>query len=177
MSDAEHYFGKPLGRENQISILSAPRDDDDDEDSDDSTVFADDGADSGTSRNKSDANITDQNKMLANATKRRTLILTAVVAFLGAASAGMFIAFGMTAAGNEEQQRFHHLAEELALQVEAAWGDYETASRWLHQACAFQNITRQEFRDLYQYMTVSLDVQVGDDMMWRTKIRSRMFAQ
>ncbi len=98
----------------------------------------------------------------------RSLALTFLVGILGVLSATMFVCFGVTAEAIKQDQAFHHVAEEFALQVEAALVDYETASRWLHQACAFQNITRSEFHDLYEYMTLSLEVQVG---CWRGKYR------
>jgi hypothetical protein len=94
-------------------------------------------------------------------TSRRSLILTILVGFLGGVSAAMFVGFGIASANAKQEQSFHHLAEEFALQVHAAWVDYETATRWVHQSCAFQNVTRDEFRDLYEYITVSLEVEVS----------------
>lgn len=89
----------------------------------------------------------------------RSLILTILVGLLGGVSAAMFVGFGIAASNAKQEQAFHHLAEEFALQVHAAWIDYETSSRWVHQACAFQNITRHEFRDLYEYISISLEVE------------------
>lgn len=87
--------------------------------------------------------------------------MATIVALIGALSAALFVGMGIASANDEQAFNFHHLAEELALQIEASWEDYETASRWLHQACSFRNVSRSGFRDLYEYMTLSLDVQVS----------------
>jgi hypothetical protein len=139
--------------ENHISILSAARGDSENE-----SIVDDQLKHSAVPL--SDLDSSERGTISANSISRRALILTAAVGLLGALSAAMFISFGLVSSANEQEQRFHHLAEEMALQVDAAWSDYESAARWLHQACAFQNISRQNFRDLYEYMTLDLEVEV-----------------
>lgn len=131
---------------NKISILSIRDNDDDDlsmATSEPSTVT------------------TERPSAVARDSARRSRFLSAGVVLLGAISASMFMAFGISSAQNSAKQDFHHLAEELALQVTATWDDYETASRWIHQACVYTNTSRQDFRHLYEYMDVGLDVMVS----------------
>jgi hypothetical protein len=127
---------------NKISILSG-REDDDNSSIDSNTTVIADGA-SGA----------------AHDSAKQSCFFTILVACMGVASAAMFMSFGITSAINKASQDFHHVADEISLQLVAAWDDYEMGSRWLHQACHNKSISREGFRDLYEYMAVSLQVQV-----------------
>lgn len=113
-----------------------------------------------SSHSSSTEHTTREGDLTENESMKPARFLTILVALLGAFSAAIFMGFGMTSAIDEVSNDFHHSAEEIALQLAATWDDYEMGSRWLHQACHRQNISRQHFRDLYTYMNVSLNVQV-----------------
>ena len=94
------------------------------------------------------------------ASVKQSYFFTILVALMGVVSAAMFMSFGITAAVEKAEQDLHHVGEEMSLQLLAAWDDYEMGLRWLHQACYNKNVSREDFRDLYEYISHSLDVQV-----------------
>jgi hypothetical protein len=55
---------------------------------------------------------------------------------------------------------FQIRALELVTSVETAWGDYESASRWIHQACALHPISRHDFSHIFEYLAAGVEVQV-----------------
>ena len=94
------------------------------------------------------------------ASVKQSYFFAILVALMGVVSAAMFMSFGITAAMEKAEQDLHHVGEEMSLQLLAAWDDYEMGLRWLHQACYNKNVSREDFRDLYEYISHSLDVQV-----------------
>jgi hypothetical protein len=92
--------------------------------------------------------------------KNRTIILTILVGTIGLIASAVFIGFGISAEMKQQEAKFEIRAAEVAHEFAAAWEDYETASRWLHQACGAHPISRHEFRGIYEYLTTGLNVQV-----------------
>jgi hypothetical protein len=91
----------------------------------------------------------------------RSALVSASVALFGILAAGLFLGFGISGSNREQERRFELVSSTLAVEFQLAWNDYETASRWLHQACQFHTINRSDFRNIYEYLTASLEVQVG----------------
>jgi hypothetical protein len=91
----------------------------------------------------------------------RSAAVSASVAIFGILAAGLFLGFGISASNREQERRFELVATTLAVEFQLAWNDYEVASRWLHQACQFHPIDRSDFRNIYEYLTASLEVQVS----------------
>lgn len=94
----------------------------------------------------------------------RSAIFSAAVAIFGIVAAGSFLAFGITAANRAQERKFELVAQELTAEFMLAWDDYETASRWLHQACQFHPVNRSDFRGIYEYLTTSLAVVVRTNL-------------
>ena len=92
---------------------------------------------------------------------KKTFIFTLLIGTVGFLASSLFMGFGISSETNQQEVKFQIRADEFRHDFVMAWEDYETASRWLHQACAQQNISRQDFVDIYEYLTTGLVVQVG----------------
>jgi hypothetical protein len=92
----------------------------------------------------------------------RTLLFAIILATIGFFVSTLFLGFGISAAVSEQQKLFQIRATEVSLDFQAAWEDYETSSRWLHQACGMHpnGITQDDFLSIYQYATTNLEVKV-----------------
>ena len=73
---------------------------------------------------------------------------------LGAAAAGAIMGYGISHAQQDEKLRFDRVTFDLLAQLELAVLEYVLSGLWVHQA-AWNNITRQEFRLLYDYIISS----------------------
>jgi hypothetical protein len=107
-----------------------------------------------------DASISSINTIALRRGNRSAVVSTSVAIF-GILAAGLFLGFGISASNREQERRFELVATTLAVEFQLAWNDYETASGWLHQACQFHPIDRSDFRNIYEYLTASLEVQVS----------------
>jgi signal transduction histidine kinase/CheY-like chemotaxis protein len=90
---------------------------------------------------------------------RTTKLIAALILFIGTVASGIILAFGVTAAKSDQEQQFKLFATETARQVELVWDRYELATLWIHQATRGMNNPRKEFRELYEYLSTSLDFQ------------------
>jgi hypothetical protein len=92
----------------------------------------------------------------------RTTVIAILVVLIGFIAAAIFVGYGTHSAISQQEVKFRFRAEELAFELEGAWDEYESASRWLFQACGTHNISRHDFVDIYEYLTVTgLDVEVS----------------
>jgi hypothetical protein len=82
----------------------------------------------------------------------RTTLFAGLVVTIGTVAAMLFLGFGVSGAVREQQIQFDLRAGELMSEIQAAFADYETASLWVHEACRSGQITRAEFRNVYEYM-------------------------
>lgn len=102
------------------------------------------------------------------ATDRRVLIvLVLLIALVGAAASGAFLALGLTGANRDQALRFERQASELVKAFQARWADYEVACLWVHEACRstadqvgrvvnrIEMCTREDFSELYLYLRQS----------------------
>jgi signal transduction histidine kinase/CheY-like chemotaxis protein len=90
---------------------------------------------------------------------RTTKLIATLILFMGTGACGLIIAFGVTAARNDQQQQFEILATETVRQFELVWDRYELATLWIHQATRLMDNPRKEFGELYEYLSTSLDFQ------------------
>lgn len=95
----------------------------------------------------------------------RTLVISTMVGIVGFLGSTLFLGLGITAAVGEQETLFQIRALELVATLETAWGDYETASRWLHQACGSHPISRNDFSHIFEYLTAGVEVQVRSNNM------------
>jgi hypothetical protein len=91
----------------------------------------------------------------------KTILSIVFILFIGCAASAAFLGISITSA--KSNQQFNHRARALVTEIEASWGDYENAGLWIHEACHYRNITRQEFRELYEYIrSAGLDFQAAE---------------
>jgi hypothetical protein len=90
----------------------------------------------------------------------RTLLFAIILGTTGFFVSTLFLGFGVSAAVSEQAKLFEIRATEVSLDFQAAWEDYETSCRWLHQACGLHPITRDDFLSIFEYATTSLQVEV-----------------
>jgi hypothetical protein len=90
----------------------------------------------------------------------RTLVIAIMVGVVGFVGSTLFLGLGISAAVAEQETLFQIRALELVTSVETAWGDYESASRWIHQACALHPISRHDFSHIFEYLAAGVEVQV-----------------
>ncbi|KAL7555815.1 hypothetical protein ACA910_012397 [Epithemia clementina (nom. ined.)] len=108
----------------------------------------------------------------------RTGVVAVAVVILGAAASGCFLYLGISNARHDQRDRFDRRASDLRQEIESSLRDYELAAAWIHATCsrrsrssrddddddddgrrnqqgttADNNLTRDEFRILYEYMT------------------------
>jgi hypothetical protein len=104
----------------------------------------------------------------------RTTVFTCLVVTIGTIASMLFLGFGISGAVRVQQIQFDLRAGELMTEIQAAFADYETASLWLHESCRSRQITRPEFRNVYEYMVVGdgdmfhhgleVEVRVGQEL-------------
>jgi signal transduction histidine kinase len=90
---------------------------------------------------------------------RTIKVIATLILFIGTGACGIILEFGITAAKGDQKQQFKILATETARQVELVWDRYELATLWIHQATRSMNSPRKEFREVYDYLSSSLDFQ------------------
>jgi len=76
-----------------------------------------------------------------------TLILT-----LGLAAAAAFIGWGTSTAYDVQADNFERSAVDLVNKIRGAWEDYVNAASIVHNRCRKRDFTRQDFRELYEYL-------------------------
>jgi hypothetical protein len=92
----------------------------------------------------------------------RTTVIAILVGAIGLIASAFFVGYGAHSAISQQEVKFRFRAEELVFELVGAWEEYESASRWLFQACGTHNISRHDFVDIYEYLTITgLDVQVS----------------
>jgi hypothetical protein len=97
----------------------------------------------------------------------RTTVFSFLVVTIGTIASMLFLAIGISGAVREQQIQFDLRAEELMIEIQAAFADYETAGLWLHQSCRSGQITREEFRNVYENMVhggLEVKVCVGQEL-------------
>jgi signal transduction histidine kinase len=76
---------------------------------------------------------------------------------LGITASGAFVGLGISSLRDSEKATFDRFANDLYYKLSAALVDYSFAANMIHARCRSRNFTRQDFRDLYEYV-------VGDDL-------------
>jgi CHASE1-domain containing sensor protein len=91
------------------------------------------------------------------ATKLRELrfragIISTLILFLGLVTSGAFLGLGITSANREQEDQFRVAANDFVSEIESEFEKYENAAAMIHKNCRSRNFTRQDFRDLYEYL-------------------------
>lgn len=87
--------------------------------------------------------------------QRDGFVVTLFILILGFAVGGAFMGLGIASAFRKESDSFERNAWDLVKKLESAWEDYINAAAMIHGRCRNRTCTRQEFRNLYEYLNGS----------------------
>jgi signal transduction histidine kinase len=73
--------------------------------------------------------------------------------FVGVFASALFLSLGIITTGNQVNEHFTRRATELVREIEGAWDDVETKALWLHDTCRPRDITRTQFREVYELIS------------------------
>jgi hypothetical protein len=107
-----------------------------------------------TTQNEEEKSALAEKKEIRKATVR-TWVITLLLVLMGGTASGIFMHMGISAAKNEQQERFNRQASEFSKEIDVAWDDYEAAARWAHSECRnwrTDNFTYEDFEAVYQYI-------------------------
>jgi signal transduction histidine kinase len=82
-------------------------------------------------------------------------ILVSLVLFLGFATCVAFLGIGISGAVDDQQQEFHRSATDTINKLRNAFDDYVNAASMVHGRCRHKDFTRQDFRELFEYLIAS----------------------
>ena len=90
----------------------------------------------------------------------RTTLFTGLIITIGLLASTLFMGFGISGAVREQELQFQRAAEEMINAIQGSFHDFEIATKWIHNSCRSNEITREEFREVYEYLiSDGLDVQ------------------
>jgi signal transduction histidine kinase/CheY-like chemotaxis protein len=69
---------------------------------------------------------------------------------VGVFASALFLSLGIITTRHQMDEHFTRRATELVKGIEGAWDDVDTKALWLHAACRPRDITRSQFRELYE---------------------------
>ena len=78
--------------------------------------------------------------------------VSSLILFLGIVTSGAFLYMGIVAAQQAQDEQFERSAFDLTKRLQVAWHDYVDAAATVHMRCRGRNFTRDDFRDLYEYL-------------------------
>ena len=81
-----------------------------------------------------------------------TILFFVLILVVGGAASAAFIAIGITASDQSQAGLFDSRSMEIASSLESSWMSYEVAGLTVHEAARSRNISRKEFRELYEYI-------------------------
>src|SRR3569832_479797 len=79
-------------------------------------------------------------------------VVAGLVIILGAGTAAAFFALGISSAKQDQEESFGRSETDLVKKIQGAWEDYMNAASWMHGRSRDKNFTREEFRELYEYL-------------------------
>jgi signal transduction histidine kinase len=81
-----------------------------------------------------------------------TGVITALILVLGIASSAAFLAVGLSGAHEQQVDHFERGAADLVKKIQSEFEQYVSAASVIHNRCRSRNFSRQDFRDLYEYL-------------------------
>jgi len=81
-----------------------------------------------------------------------TFRITVFLLALGLAVSAGFLALGISAAFQTQEDDFDRNAVDLVNKIATSWHEYENAAALIHGRFRNRNFSRQEFRDFYEYL-------------------------
>lgn len=92
----------------------------------------------------------------------RTIVFSLLIGTVGFVCSTLFLGMGISNAVNDSEVLFTIQADEITQDFERTFKQYITAARWVHHACSNVDMTRAQFRELYDYITLDLELEVRD---------------
>lgn len=97
------------------------------------------------------------------AVSNRTYHIAIFVLLIGTLASGAFLYLGIGNSKALSKDQFDRQSTELVQELESAWHDYETAGLWVHEACRSRDVSRSQFRILYEHLIADgLDFQAAE---------------
>ena len=87
-----------------------------------------------------------------------TRIVSVLIVLIGAIASLSFLYLGISNAKDDQINLFERRSVDVTQQIQSSWKDYEQATLWIHESCRnwrSTNMTRKDFRILYNYMIAS----------------------
>lgn len=84
--------------------------------------------------------------------RSRACTVTLLILFLGLGVSGAFLGMGVSSAKRKQIHQFERSAVEFAEKIKVTWELYLNAAAMVHGRCRSRNFTRQDFRELYEYL-------------------------
>mmetsp|Transcript_28087 Transcript_28087/g.41377 ORF Transcript_28087/g.41377 Transcript_28087/m.41377 type:complete len:883 (-) Transcript_28087:409-3057(-) len=85
----------------------------------------------------------------------RIALFCGLIFLLGVGTSVSFITIGVENARATQRSLFERRSFEVVNSIENAWQSYETMGLYIHEAARKLDITRQDFRELYEYLNSS----------------------
>lgn len=83
---------------------------------------------------------------------RPVILITVLILVLGVGTSVAFLWLGISGAQTQQENDFERDASDLVKKIEAEWHGYVSAASFVHARCRSRNFTRQDFRELYEYL-------------------------
>jgi signal transduction histidine kinase len=81
-----------------------------------------------------------------------TGVITALILILGLASSAAFLTVGISSAYEQQEANFENGAADMVKRIQSEFEQYVSAASLIHNRCRSRNFSRQDFRDLYEYL-------------------------
>ena len=84
-----------------------------------------------------------------------------LILLLGLATSAAFLKVGLASVKQKEDDHFERSTTDLMSKLKSAWLDYEYAANFIHYSCRDRTFSRQDFRDLYEYLVGAPDLELN----------------
>jgi signal transduction histidine kinase len=84
-----------------------------------------------------------------------TVVITILILFLGVATSAAFLRIGIAGGRKQQEDDFEGSATDRVDKIRSSFEDYENSASLVHNRCRHRDFTRQDFRELYEYLIAS----------------------
>ena len=89
---------------------------------------------------------------LKETVRSRPGLVVFLILILGLGASTAFLAVGLGGAQREQTDQFEANAVDIARSIEQQFDRYQTAAMYVHHYCRHRDFSREDFRDLYEYL-------------------------
>ena len=97
-------------------------------------------------------NSTNSLTSLKETVRSRPGLVVFLITILGLGASTAFLAVGLGGAQREQTDQFEANAVDIAKSIEQQFDRYQTAAMYVHHYCRHRDFSREDFRDLYEYL-------------------------